>query len=151
MQSIPLFILLLFAFIFGSLSNFKKRKQCTYQSIMTRSRLTAVGLSTLVFLGITYNTGHFWTNYLLVLAASVYILSGLMAAGIHEKGILQFTGVTLLGKIEKWEDLDEIRVEKNGLTKLRFKSRYGKQTQCYPTKDYSEIRKFISSQIRGAN
>ncbi|RQD68624.1 MAG: hypothetical protein D5S00_08775, partial [Tindallia sp. MSAO_Bac2] len=115
MQSIPLFIILLTAFIFGSLSNFKKRRQCAYQSILTRSRLTAVGLSALLFMGITYTTGHFWTNYLLVLAASVYILSGLMAAGIHKDGILQFTGVTLLGKVEKWENLEDIRIEKNNL------------------------------------
>lgn len=143
MQSLPLFFVLLLAFMAGSFKNFRKRRSCVYRSVLTQKHLTTVGLSSLVFLGITYTTGHFWTNYLLVLAASVYILSSVMTAGIHENGILRFTGVTLLGKIEKWEDLEDLRVEKKSLTELRFKVKNGKQTQYYPSKDFQSIKKFL--------
>lgn len=140
MDNMLVYLLLLLGFIAGSFYNYNRRNQLIYRAKLTKSRSIIILISLLIFLTIAYVGGSYWKNYILAVLANIFLLSGLLAEGIHEKGILYFNGMALLVTIEKWENIKNANVKKADYTILNFFGRHGSnRTQYYSLEDSEGI------------
>ena len=86
-KQILVYLILLISFTVGSIYNLKIRKECIYNIKIKKLMIIILAISTLILLVIAYIAGNTWDNYLLSLVASVFLISGVISGGIHEKGI----------------------------------------------------------------
>ena len=143
--------LLLVAFIFGSIYHFKIRKECIYLVKLTKVRIVISIIIPLIFCIIAYIGGDQWHYYILSLAAAVFLISGIVGEGIHEKGIY-YRGsgsVTLLILLAKWDDIKDIKIDINNskLESFRYKAAKIYLGQHYNRGDIIEIKKIVEDNI----
>lgn len=138
-----LFILLLLLFIGGSVYNFKVRLDCAYPVRITKPRLILIIIIPLVFFVIAYVGGNTLSNYLLVMAASLLLISAIVGEGIHEKGIYYYSGKRLLAKLAKWEDLKEIETDGEKIKSFKHKKMTRYPDQYYRSEELYEIKQYI--------
>ncbi len=119
-QLLVYFVLLL-SFIAGSLYNFIKRNQCNYHAKIRRSMIIILMFSALTLFTITYIAGNTWYNYILSLSASIFLISGTLSQGFNRRGIYYLYGRGILVRLAKWEDIKDIKIDRNKNKLLSFK------------------------------
>ncbi len=77
--------------------------------------------SALTLFTITYIAGNTWYNYILALSASIFLISGTLSQGFNEKGIYYLYGRGILVRLAKWEDIKDIKIDRNKNKLLSFK------------------------------
>ena len=120
-NQILVYFVLLLSFIAGSLYNFIKRNQCNYHAKIRRSMIIILMFSALTLFTITYIAGNTWYNYILALSASIFLISGTLSQGFNEKGIYYLYGRGILVRLAKWEDIKDIKIDRNKNKLLSFK------------------------------
>lgn len=157
MDDILVYLILLGSFTAGFLFNLNRRKQCVYSVRLTKIRAIILIVSALVFFSmVCYFGENLWTNYLLATAASLFLLSGVLAEGIHDKGILYLQGRGL-PPIIKWESIKYANVKKSDYTVLTFidKSYISnllglggrEKKQYYSLEDFEGIDEYIQKKV----
>ncbi|MCC5911721.1 MAG: hypothetical protein JJT76_14950 [Clostridiaceae bacterium] len=143
-EQIAVYALLLLAFVFGSVYHFRIRKQCIHSVRLTKPRILISIITPFIFCIIAYAGGNLWYYYVLSLAAAVFIISGVVGEGIHEKGIY-YGRIGLRIRLAKWEDIKDIKIDinKNKLQSFKLKTTTIYPNQYYNPEDINEIKKFI--------
>lgn len=142
-EKIAVFGFLLIAFIFGSIYHFKIRQECTFPVRLTKPRIIISTTIPFIFCFIAYIGGNLWYNYILALVAAVFVISGIVGEGIHEKGIY-YRGVGLI-RLAKWKDIQDIKIDttNNKLQSFKFKTTRLYPGQYYSQEDIIKIKDFI--------
>ncbi|MCW3490386.1 hypothetical protein [Dethiobacter alkaliphilus] len=108
MDDILIYLILLGGFTAGSLHNFNRRNHCEYKVKLTKKQKMVILISLIVFLTMMYVIRGNWQDHILVASATIFLLSGAMAEGIHDKGISTYMGKSHMGgtvfPIIKWEN-----------------------------------------------
>ncbi|MCR1900101.1 hypothetical protein NSA47_14120 [Irregularibacter muris] len=145
-DEIVVYGLLLFAFIAGSIYHFRIRRQCIHPIRLTKPRMILSSIILFIFCFIAYIGGNVWHYYILALAGAVFIISGVVAEGIHEKGIY-YGGVhgIHLKRLAKWEDIEDIKIDtqKNKLQSFKLKTTTIYPGQFYSSQAIHEIKKLL--------
>ncbi len=141
---IAVYGLLLLAFILGSIYHLKIRKECIYTVRLTRPRIIISTIAPLIFGFIAYIGGNLWYYYILALIATIFVISGVVGEGIHEKGIY-YRGTRGLIILAKWEDIEDIKIDTNNskLQSFRHKSTRIYPDQYYSQEDITEIKEYV--------
>ncbi|WMM26213.1 hypothetical protein RBU61_05935 [Tissierella sp. MB52-C2] len=144
-NQIVICFLLLLCFVSGSAYNFRIRKQCIYRVRLTRLRIITLIIASLIFCGIAYIGGNSWDNYLIAFSAIVFIISGVVAEGIHERGIYYQNGRGLLVRLGKWEDIKDVKfdINKDKLKSFKINTLTIFANQYYSSEDIDKINKYI--------
>ncbi|QZN88063.1 hypothetical protein K5X77_06125 [Vagococcus lutrae] len=77
----------------------------------------------LFFCFIAYLAGNQWYYYIVGLAAAIFLISHLVGAGIHKKGIYYHsTGIgNIITKLAKWEDIKDLKFDRKNNKLKSFK------------------------------
>lgn len=142
--------LLILAFIVGSLFHFNICKECIYPVLITKPMKILIAIFFIVFCFIAYIGGNRWYYYVVSLAAVIFLISHLVGAGIHEKGIYYHsTGIArFITKLAKWEDISDLTFDrkKNQLKSFKLKKtriHIGHSGQYDNLENIHEIERFI--------
>lgn len=96
-NQVVVYLLLFLFFTSVSFYNFIIRKQCIFPVKLTKPRAILILIIPLIFFGLAYNVGDkSWLKYILVVSASLLIISRVVGEGIHEKGIYYHSGRRIL-------------------------------------------------------
>lgn len=110
-KDILIYLLILLAFLSGSIYNFTKRKKCIYRVKLSKGIIIALTLAALVLLGIAYIGGNTWEKYLLSFIALIFLISGQLSEGIKEDGICFLQGRRTLIRTGKWDELKNFKFD----------------------------------------
>ncbi|MBC8590050.1 hypothetical protein [Wansuia hejianensis] len=146
-NQIAVYFLLLLIFVSGSIYNFRIRRQCIYRVRLTKPRIIILIIASLIFCAIAYIGGNLWENYLIAISASVFIISGVVGEGIHEKGIYYQYGRGILVRLARWKDIKDIKIDtnKNKLKSFKINTLTIFANQYYSSEDINKINKYIGS------
>lgn len=146
-NQIIIYFILFISFISGSIHNFSIYKQCIYPVKLTKPKKIILIIVFLVLCGIAYIGGNLWQNYLLVISAILFLISGIVGEGIHERGIYYILGRGLLVRLAKWEDIKGIKMDtdKSKLEGFKLKRKTIVLNQYYNSEDINEINDYIKS------
>lgn len=149
-KKILIYLLVLISFAAGSIYNLKKRKECVYNIKVRKPIAIILVMSTLILLFIAYIGGNRWDNYLLSLSASIFLISGVISGGIHEKGIYYLYGRGILVRLGRWEEIKDVKFEeeKNKLKSFKIKTLTIFPNQYYNSKDMDRIREYIKMKVK---
>jgi len=122
--------LLLIAFIWGSVYHFNIRKECIYPIKISKPTVIIIIILPLLFSFIAYVAGNQWYYYIVGLAAAIFLISHLVGAGIHKKGIYYHgTGIgNFVTKLARWEDMSDLKFDRTNNKLNSFKL---KKTRIY--------------------
>lgn len=139
------YLLLIILFVAGSIYNFKIRKQCVYRVRLTKPKVITLIVISLVFCVIAYISGNLWENYILIFSGITFIISGVLAEGIHKDGIYYLYGRGILVKLAKWEDIEDVEIDINQqkLKSFKVENMAIFANHYYNLEDINEINKFI--------
>ena len=112
-NQVIIYFILLLAFSFGGIYDFIIGKQCIYTAMLTKPRAILLIIISIILFSIAYIGGNLWYNYLLVISAIVFVISGVVGEGIHERGIYyRHLGGSLM-RLAKWEYIENIKINTN--------------------------------------
>lgn len=123
-----------------------------YQSNILIAKLTkpmkiVLILIPVVLIGMAYVVGDkSLYNYLLSIAASIFLMSRPLAEGVSEKGIYYISaGSGMLLRLAKWEHIKNVKIDsdKNKLKSFTYKKRRTYPSQFYRPQEFEEIRHLI--------
>lgn len=145
---IAVYILLLLAFIIGSIYHVNIRIKCIYPIKLTKARIILSGISLLIFCMIAYIGGNRWYYYILAFAAAIYLTASIAGEGMQEKGIYYRSlgpGSTII-RLAKWKDISDVTIDinQNKLESFKLKSTRIHPNQYYRQDDLAEIEKYIN-------
>lgn len=149
-KQLLIYLLLFISFTAGSIYNFKKRKECNYKIKVKKLVTFILVTGTIILLVIAYIGGNTWDNYLLSLVASIFLTSGVISEGIHEKGIYYSYGKGVLLRLAKWEDIKNIKFEldKYKLKSLKIKTLTIIPNQFYNSEDIDKIQEYSKMKMK---
>lgn len=141
----PIYIILLLSFVVGSYYNLEIRKQSIYNIKLTKTMIALLAISVGVLLVLAYIGGNTLKTYLLGISASVLIVSGVSAQGIHRSGIYHLYGRGILPKLAKWEDIESLDIdkEKNKLKSLRIETKTMGVNQYYSPEAIGKLNEYL--------
>ena len=146
-NQVAVYLIMLLIFISGSIYHFRIRKECIYPVKLTKSRTIISIITLLIFCAIAYIGGNSPKNYPIAISASIFIISGIVGEGIHEKGIYYrpLGKGGLLMQLAKWEDIKNVKIDanKNKLESFKLKTITIFPDQHYNSKDIEKINKYI--------
>lgn len=138
------------AFIGGSVYHFKIRKESIYPIEITKPMIAIIIILPFFFCFIAYIAGNQWYFYIVGLAAAVFVISNLVGAGIHPKGIYYHsTGVgNIISKLAKWEYISNLKFDRKNNKLKSFKLKNTRIYLGYPGKyqkldNINKIEKFL--------
>ncbi|WP_440895723.1 hypothetical protein ACS127_14400 [Amphibacillus sp. Q70] len=139
---VAIYGLLLFAlFISISVHNFRVRIQCIYPVTVTKTGVIIIIVVSLVFLSIAYYVDSSfvqpWLRYLLSISASFLVISRVVGEGIHERGIYYYPGRRIIATLVKWEDIENIEMDRNKNRLISFRN-ITKRKTIYPNHYYRQ-------------
>ena len=94
-----------------------------------------------------------WSNYLLAILASLFIISTIVSQGFGERGIyyLEHMVSRSIVRLAKWEEIKDIKIDsdKNKLESFKFKNKPRRPTifpdQYYSSEAISKIKEYAST------
>lgn len=136
---------MLLSFVLGSIYNLRIRKQCIYRVRLTKPRTIVLIIISLAFCSIAYIGGNTWDNYTIAVSASVFIISGVVGEGIHERGIYYQYGRGVLVRLAKWKDIKDIKINinENKLKSFKINTLTIFANQYYSSEDINNINKWL--------
>lgn len=129
--------------------------KCTYPIKLTKPRIGLIVITLLVFIGMAYFVGNgSWSNYLLAILASLFIISTIVSQGISERGIyhLELRVSGQIVRLSKWEEIKDIKIDsdKNKLESFKYKDKPRRPTifpdQYYSSEAISKIKEYIGNE-----
>lgn len=143
---IPYFLILAL-FIGGTWYHVRIYQSNLFFAKLSKSMKLVLILIPVILIGMAFVVGDkSLFNFLLSIAASIFLMSRPMAEGVSEKGIYYIsTGGGMLLRLAKWEDIRDIKIDsdKNKLKSFTYKKRRAYPSQSYRPQEFEEIMRLI--------